>query len=287
MKIYTKIYSMKSYFFILTFLILAACTGDKKAESTLPTPTVEEVKIKKIKKKIALSTKKELLTEGEVLLDIAYPQFGNAGNEQTTTSLNNLIKSMIDTTIARFKDQNQGIDANTDEKIDTIMVQDSEISSYKGMANMIGRTLFITYTINYQTPEYIEIAFGFDVFTGGAHGIPYTFMLHYDLAGNKDTGLKDIFVENTNYLGLISKLCAEDLTARQTEIATDSTFITEGTQPKDSNFKNFTISGDTLKFSFDPYAVASFAAGPQEVKIPFSKIESILNKNSVAIKAKK
>lgn len=287
MKIYMKIYSMKSYFFILTFFVLAACAGEKKAESTLPTPTVEEVKIKKTKKKIALSTKKELLTEGEILLDIVYPQFGNVGNEQTTASLNGMIKSMIDTTISRFKNQSQGIDANADEKIDTIMVQDSEISSYKGMANMIGRTLFITYTINYQTPEYIEVAFGFEEFTGGAHGIPYTVMLHYDVAGNKDTALKDIFVENSDYLGQISKLCAEDLTARQAEIATDSTFITEGTQPKDSNFKNFTISGDTLKFSFDPYAVASFAAGPQEVKIPFSKLESIINKNSVAVKAKK
>lgn len=278
---------MKNYFFILTFLVLAACSGDKKAESTLPMPTVEEVKIKKTKTKIVMSSQKELLTEGEVLLDVAYPQFGNVGNEQTTASLNGMIKSMIDTTISRFKDQNDGIDANADEKADTIMVQDDEISSYKGMVNMVGRSLFINYQINYQTPEYIEVAFGFEEFAGGVHGMIYTAMIHYDVAGNKDIALKDLFVENSDYLGQISKLSAEDLTARQDEIATDSIFINTGTQPKDINFKNFTMSGDTLKFSFDPYAVAAYAAGPQEVKIPFSKIESILNKNSVAVKAKK
>ena len=278
---------MKNYLFILSFVILAACTGEKKTETTLPSPTFEEVKIKKSKKKIALSPKKELLTEGDILLEIAYPQFKNAGNEQTTASLNNVIKSMIDSTITAFKNENQGIDANSDEKTDTIMVQDSEIQSYKGMPNMIGRTLYIAYKINYQMPEYIEIEFGFDVFTGGAHGIPYTVMLHYDVAANKDIALKDIFIEKSDYLGQLSKLCAEDLTARQADIATDSTFITEGTQPRDINFKNFSISGDSLKFLFDPYAVASFAAGPQVVKIPFSKLEPIINKNSVAVKAKK
>lgn len=282
-----KIYSVKHYLFILAFFSLVACAGEKKAESNLPSPTVEEVKIKKTKKKVALSNTKEMLTEGEVVLDIAYPQFKNVGNEQTTASFNSLIKNMIDTTITSFKNEMDGIDADATDKIDTLTIADEDKEAYKNMANAIGRSLYIGYEITYQTPEYIEINFGFDVYGGGAHGMPYTKMIHFDVAANKNITLKDLFAENSDYLKQISTLVTAELNSRKDEIGTDEESIGLGTAPKEDNFANFTIVRDSLSFLFDPYAVASYAAGPQVSKIPLSKLESVLNKNSVAIKVKK
>jgi len=282
-----KIYSVKNYLFILAFFSLIACAGKKNAETNLPSPTVEEVKMKKTKKKVALSMKKELLTEGEVVLDVAYPQFKNVGNEQTTASLNSMIKTMIDTTISGFKNEADGIDGSATDKIDTIMVADKEKEMYKGMANTLGRSLFIGYFIRYQTPEYIEIEFGFDIYAGGAHGMPSRKMIHFDVAANKKLTLKDIFVENSDYLGQISTLTAAELNLRKDEMGTDEESIGLGTEPKEDNFSKFTILRDSLNILFDPYAVASYAAGPQVSKIPLSKLESIINKNSVVIKVKK
>jgi uncharacterized protein YcfL len=279
-----NLYSMKNYLFILAFVVLVACAGEKKAETTVLQPTAEKITIQKKKKIIYLSAKKELLTEGEALLEVAYPQFKNAGNEQATATLNSLIKTLIDTTISRFKNQSNGIDANTVEKTDTIIIDKKDVATYKDNAGVASRSLFIAYEINYQAPDYVELEFGINEFVGGAHGLPYTVMLHYDVANGKGLTFKDLFVENANYLEQISKLSTENLTARMEEIGTSPEAISTGTAPEEINFKNFSVKNDSLLLFFDPYAVASYAAGPQIVKIHLSKLESILNKNSVLVR---
>ncbi len=275
---------MKNYLFLFAFALLVACAGEKKAETAAQQPTVEEVTIQKSKKTVYLSTKKELLTQGEAMLEIAYPQFKNVGSEQATATLNNMIKTMIDTTISRFKNQSQGIDASVNEKTDTVLVDKNDVATYKDNAGMVGRSLIIAYEINHQAPDYVEIEFGFNEFTGGAHGLPYTVMLHYDATSSKDLTIKDLFTENTDYLAQVSKLSAENLTARMEEIGTSPEAIGSGTAPQEINFKNFSVKNDSLVLFFDSYAVAPYAAGPQVVKIHLPKLESILNKSSVMIR---
>lgn len=274
---------MRKYLFVLMLCVCWACTGEKNtSESSSQNIVVEEVSIKKSKKRIVISTKKELLTEGEIGLEILYPQFKSPTSElPALTTLNASIKTLIDSTLIVFKDKEQGINTEDANLTDTMSVSDADISLYKNSPAMVVRNLSINYQIHHQNADYIEIEFGFNKFTGGAHGIPYTIMLHYDLKSNKNLILKDLFVANSDYLGTISKLSAEDLMVRSAEISSDTSFINNGTAPKEENFKNFSVKNDTLKLIFDPYDVAPYAAGPQLVKIPIAKLDNIVDKNSL------
>lgn len=272
--------------FLFVLGLLGACGSEKKAEKVAQNLSVEEVKIVKKKKKIFLSPRKELLTEGDIVLEVTYPQFKSSDTTQNPTSLNQMIKAKIDSTLARFVSQGQGIDANANEKTDTVMVKAEEVQQYKGNATAAGRSLYSAYKIHRSTPDYVEVELGMSEFTGGAHGQSYTTMYHYDVASGKDLSFSDLFAPNSDFVNQVSKMATNELMAKKDQIGTDSAMVYTGAGANEANFKNFSTLSDTLSLLFDPYAVAPYAAGPQVVKIPFSKLESILNKNSVILKSK-
>jgi hypothetical protein len=219
-------------------------------------------------------------------VEVAYPQFKSTDTTQNIGTLNTMIKAMIDTSFARFVSEAQGIDASADEKTDTLKVKAGEEENYKGNSPMVSRGLYISYKTHKQTPDYIEVEFGFDQYSGGAHGQKSTATFHYDIASGKNLVLADLFASNSDYLNQISRITTDYLMANKDNINTDSTFTLEGASAKEINFKNFLTTNDTLRFLFDPYAVAPYSSGPQVVAIPFSKLESIINKNSAALKTK-
>lgn len=274
-----------AHFLVVLLFLFAACGGEKKTETT-QNLSVEEIKIKKDKKRVFVSPKKELLTEGELALEVAYPQFKSADSAQNVTMLNQLIKVMIDTTLARYVRDMQGIDASADEKTDTVAVTADEVPVYKNNVSIASRSMYIFYNIHRQTPNYVEIEFGFDEYAGGVHGLKSTATIHYDVAKGKNISLADLFTPNSDYLKQISTIVTTDLMSQKDQISSDSASIFAGAGAKEENFKNFLTKNDTLSVLFDPYVVAPYAAGPQVVKIPFSKIEAMLDKNSVILKSK-
>jgi hypothetical protein len=274
-----------SLLFVLCIFFFYACSSEKKTKTTATLSlSTEEVKIQKKKKKIFLSPKKELLTEGEVTLEVAYPQFKSSDTSKNNIALNDMIKALIDTTLMRFETQAQGIGANADEKTDTIMVKPDEIPMYKDNAAAAGRSLFISYKIHRQTPEYIELELGFSEFTGGVHGMSYTATCHYDVVNNKELLISNLFTPQSDFVNKISKIATDELMAKKEELGADSTMIFSGAGASEVNFKNFLTTNDTLSLLFDPYAVAPYAAGPQVVKIPMNKLSDIIDKNSAMLK---
>ena len=274
------------YFLIVLSSFLFACGAEKQTEKAAQTLSVEEVKITKNKKRVVLSPKNEQLTQGELVLEVAYPQFKLGDSTQNIEGLNKMIKTLIDTTIARHFSQGQGLSAEADEKNDTVRVKAEEISMYSSNAAAASRGLYIAYKIHKQAPDYVEIEFGFNEYTGGAHGMNYTSTIHYDVANKKDLAFADLFASNSSFLNQISQTTINELMAKKDQIGTDSSFVYAGAGAKEENFRNFLTTNDSLRLLFDPYAVAPYAAGPQVIKIPFSKLESILNKNCIALKSK-
>ncbi len=53
--------------------------------------------------------------------------------------------------------------------------------------------------------------------------------------------------------------------------------FTSGAQPTPENYGNWNITPDGLLITFDEYQVAAYAAGPQEVVVPYTELQSVID----------
>lgn len=106
--------------------------------------------------------------------------------------------------------------------------------------------------------------------TGGAHGIEVTRTFSFDAAGNQIT-LNSLFISKTNGLALVSNYVKQQLLKKQDA---DSKWISDGAAPTDENYQNFTVDNNGITVLFDPYQVAAYASGPQQVTVPLSVFKS-------------
>jgi hypothetical protein len=60
----------------------------------------------------------------------------------------------------------------------------------------------------------------------------------------------------------------------------DSDQIAQGTSATEDNFKVFVPHADGLHIIFNQYQVASYADGVQEITIPYSDLQNVINKNA-------
>lgn len=124
------------------------------------------------------------------------------------------------------------------------------------------------YAINNYSDNYISLQSSSDWYdAGAAHPNHNRSFLNYSIVSSKVKTLKltDLFLPNSGYQKVITKMVREDLTRQQ------------ASWPKELKLDHWTIQGKSLVFSFDPYAVGSYAEGFYTVQIPFSKIETLLN----------
>lgn len=105
---------------------------------------------------------------------------------------------------------------------------------------------------------------------GAAHPGHYSHAINYDLRDGKVLSLDDIFIPGSNYLEGLSSACLEDLKARQV------LEWEEGALPDAKNYQVWNITPDGILVTFDEYQVASYAAGPQSVMIPYEKLAPLL-----------
>ena len=61
----------------------------------------------------------------------------------------------------------------------------------------------------------------------------------------------------------------------------DEEWIKEGAGPKAENYKTFTFNKNTIVFYFDPYVVAAYVAGRQDVIFTFKTLKDILKSEAV------
>src|SRR3989344_1833603 len=124
------------------------------------------------------------------------------------------------------------------------------------------------------------LSYQYDIYmdTGGAHPNGYFKTFVFDKDGT-EIKLADLFVPGSNYLDRLAATSlaqiTKDLTDRLSAEAS-TTLFAEGLAPKEDNFSNFVIDGDTLVLLFPPYQVAAYAAGSFEVRIPLSEFSDIL-----------
>jgi len=108
---------------------------------------------------------------------------------------------------------------------------------------------------------------------GAAHPGHFSHAINYDLHAGKVLELSDLFIPGADYLAELSSACIEDLKARQV------LEWEEGALPGAENYQVWNITPDGILVTFDEYQVASYAAGPQAVVVPYKKLAPLLRED--------
>ncbi len=118
------------------------------------------------------------------------------------------------------------------------------------------------------------IIFNIETYTGGAHGNLAVKTFTYDRTG-KRVYLGSIFVPESAFLKKLSEISRTKLTEK---LGTEGNWINDGTEPVSTNFEAFYLTLDNkLVIIFQPYQVAPWAAGLQEVVIDFDELGDIVD----------
>ena len=165
------------------------------------------------------------------------------------------LKAFVEDQIAQFKE-------------DTAWVMDESIdSSASGVLS-----LEVDYREQRSThaDNYI---FQITSYTGGAHGLQATRTFAFDKIG-KSIVLTDLFTNGEAGIKTVATFVQTELTKKK---ISDADWIKDGAGATADNYQNFVIEDTGVTFIFDPYQVAAYAAGTQNILVPVSVFKSIAN----------
>jgi len=160
----------------------------------------------------------------------------------------------------------------------------NEVSSFKeslaewpGPLAGILSTFDTNYKIETANQRLISLDFTIDTyFNGAAHPNLYFLVFNYDLNKMSKIKLADIFLANAKYLDKLSAMCKTNFTQKFSDL-----WFSEGCDPREESFSNFVILNSSLKFLIDPYQVAPYAAGPQELVINYTDLNGLLDTSGI------
>jgi hypothetical protein len=151
----------------------------------------------------------------------------------------------------------------------------------------MGSDLSIGYTVALAKDDLISIEFTVSSYSAGAaHPNSYTEVVNFNLKGGKSLKLSDLFVPGSKYLQKIATFCIQDLKKQAKEAGADAMlddeWVQKGAAAELTNYDNWTVEKKGLGITFDPYQVAPYAAGPQNVMVPYSALKEIIKPDGVA-----
>ena len=141
-----------------------------------------------------------------------------------------------------------------------------------------GSFLEATYTLVSQIEELWSFKFDFHFYSAGAaHPGSYSITLNYDLGQGREMTLNELFKPNSGYLEAISNYCITELSKQP---FFDGAFTT-GADPTSENYRGWNITPEGLLITFDEYQVAPYAAGPQQVIVPWMELQGLVDPQGV------
>lgn len=141
----------------------------------------------------------------------------------------------------------------------------------------MGSSYDVRYKLLSAPGDIFSIKFDVEGYSAGAaHPYHFSQTVNYNLEQGADISLADLFLPNSDYLQAISTYCIAQLKSR--DIGFEGG-ITQGADPTPDNYRSWNITLDGLLITFDEYQVAAYAAGPQQVTIPFSELKPLIDPN--------
>ena len=185
---------------------------------------------------LALSTKKIQEATDLFTIDATYPQFG-------VPPVDVRIEDEVKTLISNFKSDVSGLNSSP-EKFELSINFDSVYIS----SDIISALMYET------------------TYSGGAHPGTLIVGLNFRPSDAKHLTVDDALVLVGLSLDKLSQKASQELSEKLGE-----GFFHEGTEAKIENFATFVIDAGHVTFVFEPYQVAAYAAGPQQLSLPRKK----------------
>jgi len=193
---------------------------------------------------------------------VEYPQLSGASNA-SFDKFNQAVKNLVNSRVNEFK---KGM-----------VDPEREVPPDGSMGSDLG----IGYTIALARDDLVSIQFTLSSYeSGAAHPNSSSEVLNFDLKNGKALKLGDLFNPGARYLAAISTYCIRDLKRQSKERGADAMLedeqIQNGAAANPKNYKSWTVTKRSLGITFDSYQVAPYAAGPQQVSIPYSALKEVI-----------
>lgn len=212
--------------------------------------------------------------EHKIHTTLAYPQFGDADNEDLRI-LNNYLEYINLKSYNNFiQPLGSGLfpEDNPDEVVEYI---DEEGTRYAP-----DYQLDTSYKVELNTREFISITLFSYHFSGGAHGMYGSMGYNYRLNPLKKFDLKTLLDEDHGVLPTLRALCKDKLMTRAKKelgVEREEEFFLydEPLKPEWETFDNFYLHKDSLTIIFPIYQETPYALGEHEVQITFDELLTI------------
>lgn len=200
-------------------------------------------------------------------VDITYPVISGTGKE--VEAANASLRAEVDARIESFKKE-----AEDSAKADIDLPKDIK-STVMGSPN-----------VEEKNDRYVAIFMGMEWYVRGAAHPFHTINTYiYDYKLGTLISVPDLFKQGSSYLQTLSQISKADLKAQSKEgdmgYVYQDDFVQDGTRPVADNFSKILPLKDGLTVYFEEYQVAAYAAGPQQVVIPYSKLKDVINLSGV------
>ena len=181
--------------------------------------------------------------------------FLQRSEDQRVINFNNEMALLTQEEIAKFKDN---------------------VAQTQPIPGLAGSAYVQKYQLLSPPGNLISIKFSINIYIeGAAHPGTHSRTVTYDLEAGADLSLAQLFKPGSNYLEQIANYCIAQLKTRNIGFEA----FTSGAQPLPENYGNWNITPDGLLITFDEYQVAAYAAGAQEVVVPYAELQSIIAPN--------
>ena len=165
------------------------------------------------------------------MVDVKYPQFG-------LSAIDADIKSKVDASVAEFK-------ALPPNPAESATPQNEFTGTFESV---------------YVGSDFVSAKLILSQYTGGAHPMTIYSGVSYD----SETGRQLLPQDAFDLIGMTADQVSAKATAELKAKLGDAIFE-EGVNSNPENFSSFVVSENEVTFIFQPYQVAAYAAGPQQV----------------------
>ena len=164
----------------------------------------------------------------------------------------------------------------------TLLTQE-EIASFKDNARMAqnypdlpGSAYDQQYELLSPPGNLLSLKFDINInIEGTAHPNTHSRTVTYDLEAGADVRLGQLFLPGSDYLERIANYCIAELETRDISFDASST----GAEPVPENYGNWNVTAEGLLITFDASQVAGYAAGPQQVVVPYAELQPVIDAN--------
>jgi hypothetical protein len=191
--------------------------------------------------------------------NITYPVIALVGHADAAKETNAVIKTFAYDILHEFQKGFQ----------DDMVITHGELASDFSMrsnATLLSPTIL---SVRFDSSEYLA---------GTPHPNRQTQILNYDMEQHRILTSADLFTTASTSLIFLSEYTRDALRKKFADSEKDfAEMVTFGTTPEERNFRSIAITKEGLLVIFDPYQVAEYGRGTQEVRIPIALVSSQLN----------